>query len=169
VSSTTATLHGPKHGRRFLGRFCSSALVLFLLLYFATDDDTALLKRAVAFLADGMLRAVGMRSSLEGVTIRVPGFSVSVVDQCTVVYESALLVAAILAFPATTRQRGTGIILGVVALSALNVVRVANLVLVGAWFPGWFPVLHLYVWQAIIAGAVVAIWLGWIAWVGART
>jgi archaeosortase B (VPXXXP-CTERM-specific) len=169
ASAATARSRKPDGGGRFLLRFCSCALVLFLVLYFATDDETASLKRGVAFLVDGMLRAVGMRPTLEGATIRVPGFSVAVVDQCTALYESALLVAAIVAFPATTAERAAGIVLGIVTLSSLNLVRIASLVLVGAWFPDWFSAFHLYAWQATITVAVVAYWLGWIARVGART
>lgn len=158
---------GSNGGGRFVARFCSCSLVLFLVLYFATDDETAFLKRGVALVVDGVLRAVGMQTTLQGATIRVPGFSVAVVDQCTAVYESALLAAAILAFPATTHQRATGITLGIVTLSTLNVVRIVSLVIVGAWLPDWFSAFHLYAWQATFAVVVVIFWLGWVARVGA--
>jgi len=156
----------PRAQARFLRRFCLFTLLLFAALYLATDGETASLTHAVALLVQFVLRGLGMRTRLEDATIHVRGFTVSVVDQCTAVYESALLAAAMLAFPATARARAAGIALGAFALSTLNVLRIASLLVVGAWLPDWFSAVHLYAWQAILAAAVVALWLGWIGRVG---
>jgi archaeosortase B (VPXXXP-CTERM-specific) len=158
----------PPAQARFLRRFCLFTLLLFAALYLATDAETASLTHVVALLVQSVLRGLGIRTRLEGATIHVPGFTVSVVDQCTAVYESALLAAAMLAFPATGRERAAGIAVGTFALAALNVLRIATLLLVGAWLPDWFSAVHLYAWQAILAAAVVALWLGWISRVGAH-
>jgi archaeosortase B (VPXXXP-CTERM-specific) len=155
-------------GGRFVVRFFAFATLLFAALYLATDSETERLTHGVALLVQAALRPFGMRSLVEGATIRVPGFSASVVDQCTAIYESALLAAAMLAFPSTVKARVAGIALCIVALSLLNLVRITSLMLVGAWFPSWFSAFHLYAWQAIIAAAVVALWLGWIGRVRAQ-
>jgi exosortase H (IPTLxxWG-CTERM-specific) len=152
----------PAGGPRFLARFCAIALGLFALLYVATDSETAWLTHAEASTVLALLHALGMHARLDGPRLAVPGFSASVVDQCTAVYESALLVAAILAFPAAARKRAWGIGIGLLGLAVLNLMRITSLFVVGAWLPEWFTALHLYAWQAIVAAAVLAFWLGWI-------
>ena len=159
----TALLPLPQGGSRFLMRFCGLALGAFAILYFATEGETAWLTHVEASAVLALLHGLGLHARLDGPRLAVPGFSASVVDQCTAVYESALLVAAILAFPANARERAWGIGIGVLLLVALNLVRIASLLVVGAWLPEWFTALHLYAWQAILAAAVVGFWLGWIA------
>jgi exosortase H (IPTLxxWG-CTERM-specific) len=67
-----------------------------------------------------------------------------------------------LAFPAPWKNRLIGLAAGVVAVQALNVVRVISLFYLGQWNLAVFEFAHLYVWQALIMLDVLIVWLIWV-------
>ena len=93
------------------------------------------------------------------------GFAVSIEAGCNGVEASILLVAAMLAFRATWRQRIAGILIGVAAIQALNLVRIVSLFYLGQWSMAVFEWAHLYLWQVLIMLDVLVVWLLWMRWV----
>ena len=73
-----------------------------------------------------------------------------------------VLVAAILAFPASWKHRLIGLGAGIVAVQGLNVIRVISLFYLGQWNLDVFEWAHLYVWQALIMLDVLIVWLVWV-------
>jgi exosortase H (IPTLxxWG-CTERM-specific) len=73
-----------------------------------------------------------------------------------------ILIAAMLAFPAPWKHRLVGILAGLAAVQALNVVRVISLFYIGQWNLRAFEWAHLYAWQALIMLDVLIVWLVWI-------
>ena len=73
-----------------------------------------------------------------------------------------MLVAAILAFPASWKRRLIGLAVGVVAVQGLNIIRVISLFYLGQWDLRVFEWAHLYVWQALIMLDVLVVWLVWV-------
>ena len=73
-----------------------------------------------------------------------------------------VLIAAMLAFPAPWKHRAVGVLAGLVAVQALNTVRVVSLFYLGQWSPTAFEWAHLYAWQALIMLDVLVVWLLWI-------
>jgi exosortase H (IPTLxxWG-CTERM-specific) len=67
-----------------------------------------------------------------------------------------------LAFPAPAKHRAIGIVAGLCAVQALNVVRVISLFYLGQWSAEAFEWAHLYVWQALIMLDALVVWLVWI-------
>ena len=82
-----------------------------------------------------------------------------------------LLAGAMLAFPASWQAKLTGIILGALVLSAMNLVRMVSLVYIGLYVPQWLEVAHLLVWQSVMILAGILVWLLWLGRVtrGVRT
>ena len=70
--------------------------------------------------------------------------------------------AAMVAFPAPWKHRLAGLAAGIVAVQALNVVRVISLFYLGQWNLDVFEWAHLYVWQALIMLDVLVVWLLWV-------
>jgi exosortase H (IPTLxxWG-CTERM-specific) len=93
---------------------------------------------------------------------RANGFGISIEAGCNGVEAAIILVAAMLAFPAPWKHRAIGILAGLVAVQALNVVRVASLFYLGQWNANAFQWAHLYLWQALIMLDVLIVWLVWI-------
>jgi exosortase H (IPTLxxWG-CTERM-specific) len=90
------------------------------------------------------------------------GFAVSVEAGCNGIEAALILIAAMLAFPAPWKHRVIGILAGLVAVQALNVVRVISLFYLGQWNFRVFEWAHLYLWQALIMLDVLIVWLIWI-------
>ncbi len=90
------------------------------------------------------------------------GFAVSIEAGCNGVEATIVLVAAMLAFPATWQRKIVGLALGIVAVQGLNVVRVISLFYLGQWSAQAFEFAHQYVWQALIMLDVLVIWLLWV-------
>ncbi len=95
-------------------------------------------------------------------------FAVSIEAGCNGVEATLVLVAAMLAFPAPWRHRLRGIVGGIVAVQALNVLRVISLFYLGRWDRTVFEWAHLYVWQALIMLDVLIVWIIWVRLVPGR-
>ncbi|MBC8022646.1 MAG: exosortase H [Burkholderiales bacterium] len=90
------------------------------------------------------------------------GFGVSIEAGCNGIEAALILIAAMLAYPAPWSHRAIGVVAGLAAVQALNIVRVISLFYVGQWSPRVFEWAHLYLWQALIMLDVLIVWLVWI-------
>jgi exosortase H (IPTLxxWG-CTERM-specific) len=90
------------------------------------------------------------------------GFAVSIEAGCNGVEATIVLVAAILAFPASWKRKLIGLVVGIIAVQGLNIVRVISLFYLGQWNFDVFEWAHLYVWQALIMLDVMVVWLLWV-------
>ena len=90
------------------------------------------------------------------------GFAVSIEAGCNGVEATLVLIAAILAFPSTWKQKLWGLGLGFLAVQGLNVVRIISLFYLGQWNTTAFEWAHLYIWQALIMLDVLIVWLIWV-------
>jgi len=93
-------------------------------------------------------------------------FGIEIAAGCNGLEAIAILIAMMVAFPATWRQRIAGLIAGFFAVQILNVVRIISLLYLGIWDKVWFDWFHLYLWQALIildAFVVCLLWLRWIS------
>ena len=90
------------------------------------------------------------------------GFAVSIEAGCNGVEATIVLIAAVLAFPASWRSKMIGLAAGIFAVQGLNIVRVISLFYLGQWDADVFEWAHLYVWQALIMLDVLIVWLVWV-------
>lgn len=112
---------------------------------------------AVVTLFDGNVAAQG-RLLIQKTT----GFAVSIEAGCNGIEAAIILVAAILAFPAPVKHKALGVLAGLAAVQALNLVRVVSLFYLGQWSMSAFEWAHLYLWQALIMLDVLVVWLLWL-------
>lgn len=115
--------------------------------------------------ASAFLNLFGVSTHVEGVVVRGQDFSVAVRNGCDPLAPIALMVAAMLGFPATLRQRLLGMGVGAVLLFGLNLVRVASLYVTGRFHASWFYSLHQEWWPGIFILVALALWWGWLNWV----
>lgn len=94
------------------------------------------------------------------------GFAVSIEAGCNGVEAMLILIAAMLAWPATAKQRLAGIAVGTLSVQVLNLLRIITLYYLGQWSPMLFEWAHLYLWQALIMLDVLVVWLLWLHWMG---
>lgn len=123
---------------------------------------------AVAWASAGALDLLGQEVKLEGTGIRNARFAVNIRNGCNGVETMVIFLSAVLAFPATWSLRAKGLLLGVLAIQAINLVRVVALFLTGAYYPAFFDSSHTVVWQSIVIACGVGLWILWASRVGPR-
>ncbi len=119
------------------------------------------LRRFVAFAASGTLSLAGMPVSSHGEVISGPGTALLIVNECTGIDATILLVSAVLVFPAAWRHKLIGIGLAVAVMMTVNFVRVLTLTYLGSYHGSWLEVGHLYVWPVVVIVAGVGTLLFW--------
>ena len=119
---------------------------------------------AVARVSGALMRVFDESITTSGNVIgsTASAFAVSIEAGCNGVEATLVLVAAMLAFPAPWPHRLRGIAVGVVAVQALNILRVVSLFYLGRWNNDAFEWAHLYVWQALIMLDVLIVWVIWV-------
>jgi len=98
----------------------------------------------------------------------VTGFAVSIESGCNGVEATIVLIAGVIAFPATWRQKGLAIILGFLAIQSLNVVRIISLFYLGMWNFDVFEWTHLYLWPVLIMLDVLLVFAIYLRWLTAQ-
>jgi len=89
------------------------------------------------------------------------GFRATIEGACDGVQPTYIYMAAVLAFPSQWRAKMWGILFGIPAIFLINFVRIATMMLCGAFSPELFERMHIYGWQALVIALTLAIWLFW--------
>lgn len=121
----------------------------------------------IARVSGATLDLLGQDVRMQGTIIRGSRFAVNIRNGCNGVEAMLIFLAAVLAFPAPWRARLRGLAIGVVAIQAVNLVRVVALFLTGAYFPAWFDASHTVVWQTVVILFSVVLWILWANRLGA--
>lgn len=121
----------------------------------------------IARVSGAALDLLGQDVRMQGTVIRGRRFAVNIRNGCNGVEAMLIFLAAVLAFPAPWRARLLGLAVGVVAIQAVNLVRVVALYLTGAYFPAWFDASHTVVWQTVVILFSVLLWILWANRLGA--
>lgn len=99
---------------------------------------------------------------------RDTGFAVSIEAGCNGVEATIVLIAAVIAFPATWRQRLAAIAIGFVAIQAMNILRIISLFYLGNWDLDIFSWVHLYLWPTLIMLDVLVVFILYLRYLSQR-
>ncbi|MEO8585026.1 MAG: exosortase H [Acidobacteriota bacterium] len=155
--------------KKFLIRFVVALGVFYLLVAIQPVNDrvvvpfTGLLVRVSAVL----LAAIGESTQSVGTVIQSPAFAVDVKNGCNGIEAALLLVSAMLAFPATWKQRALGIAGGLAVIQAVNLFRIVSLFWLGVHHRNVFELFHAAIWQTALILLAVGIFLAWSRFAGA--
>ena len=149
------------------GRFLLLFFVLLVLfevpLLLRPVDETLVrpFTRGIAVVSGAILNAIGQSNTVSETVIAGSCFSVNINNGCNGLEATLFLAAAVLAFPATARDRLIGAGVGIVLIQAMNLVRVISLYLTGCYRRDWFDAMHLTVWQTIIFAIAIFYFAQW--------
>jgi len=148
---------------RFLLVFLLVLAGSFILLAWTPVNDHVIepFTGAIARVSGVTLNLLGQHVTRDGTVLRSARFGVNIRNGCNGVEAMVILLAAIVAFPATWRARFIGLGLGIVGIQLVNLVRVVALFLTGAYLPKFFDTAHTVVWQSLVILCAVLIWIGW--------
>jgi len=96
-------------------------------------------------LSRSLIAVFGGHAVRDAAILRAPsGFAVEMRDGCNAVNVSILLWSAVLAFPASWRQKLLGIAVGSLIIQVVNIIRFISLFYLGQYSLTWFDFAHAY-------------------------
>lgn len=137
----------------FFAALRSDTLTTYLVLPFA---------RLIARLCGAILRLMEAGASLNGTVITGASVALEVIDKCSAIYEIGIFLAAVIAYPARTRQKVLGAVLGSAAIFILGLLRVLSLFYIGRYVPAFFEKAHIYVGQSFLILIIALLWVYWV-------
>jgi exosortase/archaeosortase family protein len=152
--------------------FALKFAILIILFYAVSatqffDRQLFVYLKANAWVANGILDAMGQGSHVSDVTITTTRFSMAIRRGCDAVEPTWLLCAVIIAFPSTLRSKLIGILVGTVVLQFLNLVRIVTLYWIGIHWPAFFDSAHVEVWPVVFIIVAILLFVGWRTWMSA--
>lgn len=149
----------------FLVKFFAILIAAYLLIAWNPVNDHVIVPftAAIARSSGSLLRMMGEEVKVVGTTISSPLFGVNINNGCNGVEAMLILLASIVAFPASMKARAAGLFLGAVVVQILNAIRIITLYLLGAYHPRLFDLFHTAVWQIVIILAAIGFFLVWSA------
>ena len=94
------------------------------------------------------------------------GFAVSIEAGCNGVEAAIVLIAGVMAFPASIRNKLVAILAGFFFVQALNIVRIISIFYLGQWNYTVFEWFHLYLWPVLIMLDVLIVFAIYLQWLG---
>lgn len=149
----------------FLVKFFAILIAAYLLIAWSPVNDHVIVPftAGLARVSGALLNAIGQPVQVAGTVIRSSRFGVNINNGCNGVEAMLILLASIVAFPASLRARATGLALGAVVVQVLNAVRIVTLYLLGAYQPRLFDMFHTAVWQIVVILCAIGFFLVWSA------
>ena len=155
---------------RFLLLFCSVLAALF------TIEMLKPVQEAVIQPFTGLLASISTAIIVpfddtviaQGRVLRdaTSGFAVSIEAGCNGVEAAIVLIAGVVAFPATLKHKLVAIVAGFFFVQALNIVRIISLFYLGQWNYTVFEWFHLYLWPVLIMLDVLIVFAVYLQWLG---
>ena len=115
----------------------------------------------IATVSGATLNLFGANVNIAGTMLLSSCFSVNINNGCNGLEASLFLLAAVLAFPATGRDRAIAALFGFALIQGVNLVRVISLYLIGCHQREWFETFHLAIWQTVIFAIAILYFVAW--------
>ncbi|HSY51579.1 MAG TPA: exosortase H [Thermoanaerobaculia bacterium] len=155
---------------RFLIVFAVLLISFYAVITIGAVDTHVVLPftAALARISGAALDLIGEPVHVTTTVIAGPRFAVDIRGGCNGLEAVVFVCAAMLAFHAPPWKRIVGALAAAVILETLNVVRIDTLYLLGVYHRKVFEMFHLAVWQTLMFGAAVFIFLIWTSIVAPR-
>jgi len=155
---------------RFLIVFAVLLIAFYAVITIDAVDTRVVLPftAALARISGAALNLIGEKVQVAGTVIAGSKFAVDIRGGCNGLEAVVFVCAAMLAFHAPIRKRILGALAAAVILEALNIIRIDSLYLLGVYHRNVFDMFHLAVWQTLMFGAAVFLFLIWTSIVAPR-
>jgi exosortase/archaeosortase family protein len=148
-----------KFGARFFALLAGFSVLAWVIVL---PQQLSRVQEGIASAAGWAARVAGSANYVRGDHIQVPQLAIHINHECTGIYVLIILVTFLFAYPAPWPRRVMGAIVGVAALTAINVIRLAFLVRIAELQPDLFEYFHEYVWQGVLLILVIAYAMAWV-------
>ncbi len=148
-----------------------AAMALFYGFLYSPTAGAPPFEPYLAFLAritGAALNLLGLDINVSGTLLEAPAFSMEIVPGCDAIEPIAAYICAVLASPVLVWSKLPGIVVGVLALSLVNLGRLVSLFFVKMFIPSVFDMMHEEIWQAGVVLVAVVFWVVWVQWATSR-
>jgi exosortase H (IPTLxxWG-CTERM-specific) len=158
-----ASVEARRRSVGFLLRFVALLVVFYFIVASPPVNDAVIVPftAGIASVSGKILNSLGEKAEVSGTEIRSSSFGVNIENGCNGVETGLLFGAAVLAFPARWSRRLLGLLLGFLAIQALNLFRVITLFWIGLHRPALFNSSHTVIWQSVVVLFGVLLFLLW--------
>ncbi len=125
-------------------------------------DVNGLYTQMIIFLTAVCLKPFNIIQGIKGSIIHLRGISLDVRFGCNGLEAFFIYIAAILSFPAKSKKKVWGILLGFPIIQGLNILRIMALCLCAIYLKHYFYYFHIYVAQGIMIAFVLVLFLFWL-------
>lgn len=148
---------------RFLILFLSILGISFTVVALRSVNDAFVVPYTtfVAKISGTILGLFGEDITMNGCVLRSPRFAVTIYNGCNGLITSLIFVSGVLAFPARWSAKLVGVVGGLIAIQAINLVRIISLFYIGIYLPKLFNSSHIFIWQSLVILAGVTLWITW--------
>jgi exosortase H (IPTLxxWG-CTERM-specific) len=148
---------------RFLTLFLAILAISFTIVALKPVDDSVVMPYIafVARMAAVILAILGEDISTDGAVLQSPRFAVTIYNGCNGLITSLIFVSGVVAFPSRLSAKVIGVIAGLLAIQAINLIRVVSLFYIGVFLPQFFNQSHVVVWQSLVILAGITLWILW--------
>ena len=155
---------------RFLFLFCGVLAALFAIEMLKPVQEAVIqpFTGLLATLSTAVILPFDDTVIAQGRVLRdaTTGFAVSIEAGCNGVEAAIVLIAGIVAFPASVKNKVVAILAGFLFVQALNIVRIISLFYLGQWNYTVFEWFHLYLWPVLIMLDVLIVFAVYLQWLG---
>ena len=108
-----------------------------------------------------ILNFLGQPAKTTANIINTPEVDLQMIPECTPLLPAIILIAAMTVGSQHLKEKLYGVLVGFIALSAINFVRTVSLYFVAAHQPQWFDNAHLILWQSLMVVLTIGLWFLW--------
>ena len=111
-----------------------------------------------------VLNALGVPASTVLDTVSYSGLTFVIVTECTPIFSAGLFLGCILFYPATLREKLTGLLAGIPLLYLGNLARLTATFMISLYDRKLFELAHVYLGQVFTIFLVIAVCITWLNW-----
>jgi len=149
--------------KRFILLYIFYMILAFILVDYEPIRQALMLDAyytgVVVHISTWLIQLIGIDVTAQGAFLYLKSAIMEVKFGCNGLEAILLYVAAVLAFPATWKERLIGIIVGSTVLQVLNIIRIAILAWVLEYQRDIFPIMHEYITQSIMIALAFIIFI----------
>ena len=150
---------------RLVAAFILSCIGIYALILALPARYTGLINEHTAWTLGLVLNLIGIPVSVMGDVVSVRGFALQIIPECTPLFMVGLFLCLIVFSPATIRQKGSGLLMGIPVLYLGNLVRLLAIFMAGQHDRGLFEVVHAFWGQIYTIFLVLLSFILWLKWI----
>jgi exosortase H (IPTLxxWG-CTERM-specific) len=149
---------------RFAAAFVLSCIGLYALIHVLPASLADPIDNHTASMLGLALKALGTPVVSAGDIVSGGEQAFRIVPECTPIFSAGLFLCFLLFYPATLREKATGLLMGIPVLYLGNLARLAATFMISRYDWRFFEVVHVYLGQVFTILLVIVVCIVWLRW-----